>query len=85
MLFGPLLFPIAASFGIDLVHYAIVVVLAMGLGLFSPPLGVGFYTACAIGRVEPDRAMRACWPYMAALLLAVIVVAAVPWLSLSSG
>ncbi len=82
VLFGPLLFPIASAFGINLVHYAIVVVLSMGLGLFSPPLGVGFYTACAIGRVPPERAMRACLPYIAALLAAVVLVAAVPWITL---
>jgi TRAP-type C4-dicarboxylate transport system permease large subunit len=58
-----------------------VVILAMGIGLFAPPFGVGFFTACAIGRVEPDEAMGRIWPYLGALLLAVIMVAAVPWLS----
>lgn len=82
VLFGPLLFPVAAELGINLVHYSIVVVLSMSLGLFTPPFGIGFYQACAIGRVPPDKAMKACWPYMAAILAAAVVVAAVPWLSL---
>ncbi len=56
VLFGPLLFPIARAIGIHEVHYAMVVVLAMGLGLFAPPFGVGYYAACAIGRVHPARA-----------------------------
>jgi TRAP-type C4-dicarboxylate transport system permease large subunit len=64
------------------VHYAIVVVLAMGLGLFAPPFGVGFYAACAIGRVNPDEAMGRIWPYLGALLVALAVVAAVPWFSI---
>jgi tripartite ATP-independent transporter DctM subunit len=81
VLFGPLLFPIAAELHIDLIHYAIVVVLAMGLGLFMPPLGVGFYTACAIGGVPPEKAMRACWPYIAALFGALLLVAFFPALS----
>ncbi|HTU52782.1 MAG TPA: TRAP transporter large permease subunit [Acetobacteraceae bacterium] len=81
VLFGPLLFPIAGELHIDLVHYAIVVVLAMGLGLFMPPLGVGFYTACAIGGVPPEKAMRACWPYIAALFGALLLVAFFPALS----
>jgi tripartite ATP-independent transporter DctM subunit len=81
VLFGPLLFPIARQLGVHEVHYAMVVVLSMGLGLFSPPLGVGYYAACAIGRVSPDAGIRPLVGYMLALLLGVIVVAAVPWLS----
>ncbi|MDE2628463.1 MAG: TRAP transporter large permease subunit [Burkholderiales bacterium] len=81
VLFGPLLFPIARELGIHEVHYAMVVVLAMGLGLFAPPLGVGFYAACAIGRVHPNEGIRPIIPYMLALLVGTIVVAAVPWLS----
>ena len=50
VLFGPLLFPVARALHIHDVHYAMVVILAMGLGLFAPPFGVGFYAACAIGR-----------------------------------
>jgi tripartite ATP-independent transporter DctM subunit len=82
VLFGPLLFPVAHELGINLVHYAIVAVLSMSLGLFTPPFGIGFYQACAIGRVTPDKAVHACWPYMAALLVATMIVAAVPWLAL---
>ena len=81
VLFGPLLFPIARSMGVNEVHYAMVVILAMGIGLFSPPLGVGYYTACAIGRVSPDAGMRRILPYMGALLVGLIAVAAIPWLS----
>ncbi|EJW10593.1 putative gluconate TRAP family transporter [Rhodovulum sp. PH10] len=81
VVFAPLLFPIAHELGIEPIHYAIMMVLSMSLGLFTPPLGIGFYQACAIGRVEPDKAMRAIWPYMAALLIAAIIVAAVPWLA----
>ncbi|HXP95898.1 MAG TPA: TRAP transporter large permease subunit [Telmatospirillum sp.] len=82
VLFGPLLFPVAATFGINQIHYAIMVVLSMSLGLFTPPLGIGFYQACAIGRVDPEKAMHACWPFMAALLVAAVIVACVPWLAL---
>jgi tripartite ATP-independent transporter DctM subunit len=81
VLFGPLLFPIARIVGINEVHYAIVVILAMGIGLFAPPFGVGYYTACAIGRVSPDEGMRPIIGYLVALLLGVILVAAVPWFS----
>ena len=82
VLFGPLLFPVSRALHIHDVHYAMVVILAMGIGLFAPPFGVGFYAACAIGRVSPDAAMGRVWPYLGALLLALILVAALPWLSI---
>ena len=81
VLFGPLLFPIARQVGINEVHYAMVVVLAMGVGLFAPPFGVGYYAACAISQVSPDAGMRSIWGYLMALILGLLIVAAVPWLS----
>jgi tripartite ATP-independent transporter DctM subunit len=82
VLFGPLLFPVAKAMGVHEVHYAMVVILAMGIGLFAPPFGVGFYGACAIGRVSPDAALWRIWPYIGALVIALIIVAAIPWLSI---
>jgi tripartite ATP-independent transporter DctM subunit len=81
LLFGPLLLPVARSMGVHEVHYSIIVILAMGIGLFAPPFGVGFYGACAIGKISPDDALWRIWPYIFALVVALIIVAAVPWLS----
>jgi tripartite ATP-independent transporter DctM subunit len=81
VVFGPLLFPIARSLGINEIHYAMVVVLAMGLGLFAPPFGVGYYAACAIGRVDPVAGMKPILAYLVALIVGLIIVAAVPWIS----
>ncbi|MDE2455720.1 MAG: TRAP transporter large permease subunit [Burkholderiales bacterium] len=82
VLFGPLLFPIARAVGIHEVHYAMVVILSMGLGLFAPPFGVGYYAACAIGRVNPDEGIRPIGAYMLALFVGLVIVAAVPWISI---
>ncbi|WP_423207465.1 TRAP transporter large permease subunit [Paracoccus yeei] len=82
MLFGPLLFPIARAVGIHEVHYAMVVCLAMGLGLFAPPFGVGYDAACAIIRIHPDEGMRPIVGYMVALFVGLVIVAAGPWLSI---
>ena len=82
VLLGPLVFPIAQQLGVHEVHYAMVVVLSMGLGLFAPPLGVGYYAACAIGRVNPDKGIRPIVGYMIALAIGVVVVAAIPWISI---
>ncbi len=82
VLFGPLLFPIAIQLGINPIHYAIVAVLAMGIGLFAPPVGVGFYAACAIGKAPADRAAGRVIPYILALLAALLVIAAFPQITL---
>ena len=84
VLFGPLLFPIAEQVGVNPVHYGIVAILAMGIGLFSPPFGVGFYQTCLIGRASSDESIGRVWPYMLALVLALIVVAAFPWLTVGA-
>jgi tripartite ATP-independent transporter DctM subunit len=82
VLFGPLLFPIARQLGVHEVHYAMVVVLAMGIGLFAPPFGVGYYAACAISRIHPDAGMKPIVGYMLAMIVGLVVVAAVPWISI---
>lgn len=82
VLFGPLLVPVAQSLGVHPVQYAMVVLLSMGLGLFSPPFGYGYYTACAIAKVSPDDAMWNMVPYLAALFAAIVLIAAFPWLSI---
>jgi tripartite ATP-independent transporter DctM subunit len=81
VLFAPLMFPIARQFGVSEVHYSMIAILAMGVGLFTPPFGIGFYITCAIGGADPDKAIRHIWVYLGVLLLGVVIVAAVPWLS----
>jgi TRAP-type C4-dicarboxylate transport system permease large subunit len=59
-----------------------VAILSMSLGLFAPPLGVGFYMACAIGKVNLDLAMGRVWIYLAALLVCVALIVFFPWLTI---
>jgi TRAP-type C4-dicarboxylate transport system permease large subunit len=82
VLFGPLMFPIARDLGINEIYYAIVAILSMSLGLFTPPFGVGFYITCAICGADTNRAMRYLWPYLAILTVGVIIIAICPWLSI---
>jgi tripartite ATP-independent transporter DctM subunit len=81
VLFGPLLFPVARQLGINEVHYSMVVILSMGIGLFAPPLGVGYYAACAIGKVNPDEGVKPIIGYLIALVIGTVIIAFVPWLS----
>ncbi len=81
LLLAPIMFPIAKKLGINEIHYSMVIVCAMNVGLMMPPIGVGFYIACRIGDAKPDDVIIAIWPYIAALLVGVVVIAAVPTLS----
>jgi len=81
VLMGPILFPIAHQVGLNDVHYAVVAVLAMGVGLFSPPFGVGYYVACAIGSCDPEAGLPYIGRYILALVVGLVVVAAVPWIT----
>ncbi|MGP1613954.1 MAG: TRAP transporter large permease subunit, partial [Pollutimonas bauzanensis] len=81
VLFGPLIFPAAHALNINEVHYSMVIILAMGIGLFAPPLGIGFYAASAISKVNADLVIPRMWMYLAVLTVMVFVVAFIPWLS----
>ncbi len=82
LIFAPLLMPIATRLGISPLQYAIVMIFAMGLGSFMPPLGVGFYVACSIGNATVEQATRRVLPYLAVLIVGLLLVTFVPWFSL---
>lgn len=81
LILAPIMFPIARKLGIHDIHYSMVVVTAMNIGLMMPPIGVGFFVACRIGNSSPDEVMGAIWPYILALIAGLAIIAAVPWLS----
>jgi tripartite ATP-independent transporter DctM subunit len=82
LIFGPILFPISRMIGIDPVHYGIVVVAAMGIAFFLPPVGVGLTIAASIGRVDIDDVSRRYVPYLIALLIGLALIAAFPVITL---
>src|SRR5215471_11323264 len=80
---APLLIPIAGKLGLSELHYALVLIIAMGVGGFMPVAGAGFYVCCAIMRCDIERASRATLPYLIMVLIGLLVVAFVPWLALA--
>src|SRR5215213_2005121 len=82
IIFGPLLIPVAAKLGYDPVHFAIVLVIAMGIGLFAPPLGLGLYGACLIGKVPVEQTIKPILGYLGLIFLCLLLIAAVPEISL---
>jgi tripartite ATP-independent transporter DctM subunit len=81
IIFGPLLMPVARQLGIDPLHYGILLVIGMGIGLFAPPLGLGLYGSCLIGGVTLEETVRPITKYLGVLLLCLILIAFVPWLT----
>ena len=82
LIFGPLLLPMAVPFGIDAVQYGIVMIIAMGVGAFSPPIGVGMFVTCSIADTTMESAARHMVPYLAVLIVGLLLIAFVPWFSL---
>jgi C4-dicarboxylate transporter DctM subunit len=78
----PIFLPIATQLGIDPLHYSIIVVAAIGLGLFLPPIGLGLYVASSFAGIRADETFRAMAPYVLMLLLGILVLILVPSLTL---
>lgn len=79
---APLLLPIAGQIGVSELHYALVLIIAMGVGGFMPLAGIGFYVCCAVMRCEVEAASRAMLPYLAVVIAGLLIVAFVPWFAL---
>ena len=71
------------SFGIDPVHFGIVMLLNLGIGLLTPPVGTTLFVGCAIGKVSVDEVMRGIWPFYYVMFTVLMIVTYVPWLSLA--
>lgn len=78
----PTFLPVVKTLGIDVVHYCTVVVAATGIGLFLPPLGVGFFISCSIASTTVDRATRPMMPYILMMSVGLVVIILVPWVTL---
>ena len=81
IIFGPLLMPVARQLGIDPLHYGIVLVIAMGVGLFAPPLGLGLYASCLVGGVRLEETVVPILKYLGLLLVCLVLIALVPGIS----
>ncbi len=79
---APLLLPIAGKMGVNEMHYALVLIISMGIGGFMPLAGIGFYVCCAIMKTGIEDASRAMVPYLIVIVIGVLLVAFVPWFTL---
>jgi tripartite ATP-independent transporter DctM subunit len=81
IIFGPLLLPVAIKLGVNPLHFGVVLVISMGIGLFAPPLGLGLYGACLIGNVPIEQTVKPILGYLGLLFLCLLVIAFVPGIS----
>jgi tripartite ATP-independent transporter DctM subunit len=79
---APILMPIASKVGVSELHYGIVLIIAMGIGAFMPPVSVGYYVTCAVCQTTIEKSGREMIPFIAILIVGLLVVALVPWFTL---
>lgn len=78
----PIFLPMTVALGMDPVHFGIMLLLNLGIGLVTPPVGAVLFVGCAIGKIPIEQTVRTIWPFYGALLLALIAVIYIPGLSL---
>lgn len=82
IVFVPVMYPIAMQFGIDPLHYGILIIASIGIGVFLPPIGIGLFIACAIAKLNIVESSKSMAPYLIMLALGLLVVTYVPWFTL---
>ena len=78
----PIFLPVATAFGVDPVHFGVILILNLGIGLCTPPVGAVLFVGCAVGRIPVWDAVRTIWPYYGAALVTLMLVTYIPALSL---
>ncbi len=78
----PIFLPLVAQLGIEPLHFGILVVASLGIGLFLPPVGMGIFIACTFAEIDVGRVFRSFAPFLAALFVGLVIITAAPWLTL---
>ena len=79
---APILAPVAMHFGIDPVHFGLVMVVNLALGMITPPFGVNLFAACTVAKLSLDQVISRLWPFVIVVLCCLMVITYVPVLSL---
>jgi C4-dicarboxylate transporter DctM subunit len=80
---APILMPVAIHFGIDPVHFGIVMVVNLALGMITPPLGVNLFAACTVAQISLDQIIRYLVPFVLVIVACLMVITYAPWISLT--
>ena len=80
---APILVPVAAHFGVDPVHFGIIMVVNLALGMITPPFGVNLFAACTVARISLDQIIRHLIPFVLVVIACLMIITYVPWLTLA--
>jgi tripartite ATP-independent transporter DctM subunit len=78
----PIFLPVAQAFGVDPIHFGVILILNLGIGLCTPPVGAVLFVGCAVGKISIQQAMRTIWPFYGAAFVTLMLVTYIPALSL---
>jgi tripartite ATP-independent transporter DctM subunit len=78
----PIFLPVATAFGVDPVHFGVILILNLGIGLCTPPVGAVLFVGCAVGRITVWDAIKTIWPFYGAAFVTLMLITYVPALSL---
>jgi TRAP-type C4-dicarboxylate transport system permease large subunit len=80
---APILAPVAMHFGVDPVHFGLIMVVNLALGMITPPFGVNLFAACTVARISLDRIVKHLLPFVGVILVCLMAITYVPWISLA--
>lgn len=78
----PIFLPVATAFGVDPIHFGVILILNLGIGLCTPPVGTVLFVGCAVGKIPVWEVIRTIWPFYGAAFAVLMLVTYVPFLSL---
>jgi len=78
----PIMLPVVTTLGVDPVHFGMIMLLNLGIGLLTPPVGATLFVGCAVGKVTMEQVMRNIWPFYGVLFAVLMLVTYVPSVSL---
>jgi TRAP-type C4-dicarboxylate transport system permease large subunit len=78
----PILLPVVMKFGVDPVHFGMIMLLNLGIGLCHPPVGAILFVGCAVGKVTIEQVVREIWPFYAVMFFVLMLITYIPSISL---
>ena len=82
LILAPILYPVVASFGVDIVHFGIIMVVNLAIGFITPPVGVNLFVACGIGNIPFAALVRKIVPFLIVLIIGLVLITYIPSISL---
>ena len=79
----PILLPVVMAVGVDPVHFGIIMMINLGIGLVTPPVGSVLFVGAAVGKIAVEQAMKTIWPFYSALIFALLLITFIPQISLT--